>query len=451
MIMENSKVGMVKDYIKKEIKAGRIQSGQRLPSCREVSARLSVNKITVNKAYNELEREHKVYSIPRGGFYLLDSEEDQRLVLRKVDFVTVEPDEKLIPYREFSHAINKAVDEYRNSLFAYESAGGLDSLRGTLKELFEKDGVYASGHRIIITNGAQQAIALIFQALFRSGKGKLLTEAPTYRLALSLAEHFGIEVEGIERHEDGFDYKELERILKTGEIKAFYIIPRHHNPTGYTLNEKGKQKIAELCNKYNVLIIEDDYLADLDSRKGCMPIHYYDISKRTIYIRSFSKTFMPGIRIGAAVLPEFMLEEVLRLKRISDLSTSRLSQAALDTFIKSGMYEKHIRKVRKAYSTKLSKASEIIKALSPGNISWHVPEQGIFIWLQLPEAIPAEALGKRLEQYGILTKPAGEFYPANWLQKNNLGGHSCIRLCISGVPEENINALGTIIAVIKSF
>lgn len=448
--MENSKVGMVKDFIRKEIKAGRIRNGQRLPSCRELSEKLSVNKITVNKAYNELEREHKVYSIPRGGFYLLDWEEDQGLVHGKVDFATVEPDEKLIPYREFSHAINKAVDEYRKSLFGYENAGGLASLRGTLKELFEKDGVYTSGERIIITNGAQQAIALILQALFRNGKGKLMAEAPTYRLALSLAEHFGIEVEGIERHEGGFDYKELERILKSGDIRAFYIIPRHHNPTGYTLNEKGKQKIAELCCKYNVLIIEDDYLADLDSRKGSLPIHYYDISKGTAYIRSFSKTFMPGIRIGAAVLPEFLLEDVLRLKRISDLSTSRLSQAALDTFIKSGMYEKHIRKVRKAYESKLSRASEIIKALSPENISWHVPEHGIFIWLQLPEAISAEALGERLEQQGILIKPASEFYPVKWLEKNNLSRHNCIRLCISAVPEEHINALGTIIAAISS-
>ncbi|HYE11091.1 MAG TPA: PLP-dependent aminotransferase family protein, partial [Patescibacteria group bacterium] len=342
--MEKSKVQIVKDFIWKEVKAGKIKNGQRLPSCREVAAYLSMNKITVNKAYNELEKEHKVYSIPRGGFYLMDSEENLRVVQEKVDFRTVKPDERLIPYREFSHAMNKAVDMYKNTLFGYEPTGGLASLRNTLKHEFEKDGVYAAAERIIITHGAQQAIGLVFQSIFRNSKGNLLVEAPTYSLALKLANHLGIAVTAIQRRLDGFDLKEMERIFKSGKISAFYVIPRHHNPTGYTLSEKSKQKIAELCSKYNVLIIEDDYLADLGSRKGSMPIHYYDTSKRTIYIRSFSKTFMPGIRMGAAVLPEYMLEEVLQLKHISDLNTSKIPQAALDAFIKSGMYEKHIRK-----------------------------------------------------------------------------------------------------------
>ncbi|KUO77323.1 MAG: GntR family transcriptional regulator [Clostridia bacterium BRH_c25] len=448
-MVKNSKVGIVKDFIWKEVKAGRIKNGQRLPSCREVSSYLSINKITVNKAYNELEREHKVYSIPRGGFYLMDSEESLRVVQEEVDFRTVRPDERLIPYREFSHAMNKAVDTYKNTLFGYEPTGGLASLRDTLKKEFEKDGVYAANHRIVITHGAQQAIALVLQSVFRNSKGKLLVEAPTYSLALKLTDHLKIDVAGIERRKDGFDYKEMERIFKSGEISAFYVIPRHHNPTGYTLSEKGKQKIAELCCKYNVLIIEDDYLADLGSRRGSMPIHYYDISKRTVYIRSFSKTFMPGIRMGAAVLPESMLEEVLKLKHISDLNTSKIPQAALDAFIKSGMYEKHSRKVKKSYETKLTKATEIFKALSPDNLSWHVPEHGIFIWLQLPENIEPEALEKKLEQHGIAVKSAAEFFPRKWQEENGLIYHSFIRLCISGVPEEHMDALGTIISVIK--
>ena len=446
--MEKSKVQIVKDFIWKEVKAGKIKNGQRLPSCREVAAYLSMNKITVNKAYNELEKEHKVYSIPRGGFYLMDSEENLRVVQEKVDFRTVRPDERLIPYREFSHAMNKAVDLYKNTLFGYEPTGGLASLRNTLKHEFEKDGVYAAAERIIITHGAQQAIGLVFQSIFRNSKGNLLVEAPTYSLALKLANHLGIAVTAIQRRLDGFDLKEMERIFKSGKISAFYVIPRHHNPTGYTLSEKSKQKIAELCSKYNVLIIEDDYLADLGSRKGSMPIHYYDTSKRTIYIRSFSKTFMPGIRMGAAVLPEYMLEEVLQLKHISDLNTSKIPQAALDAFIKSGMYEKHIRKVKKSYETKLAKAAEIFKALSPKDLCWHVPEHGIFIWLQLPKHIEPEAIEKKLEQHGVAIKFASEFFPENWLEENDLKQYQYIRLCISGVPEEHLDALGTIVSVI---
>jgi DNA-binding transcriptional MocR family regulator len=448
-MVKMSKVEIVKNFIWKEVKSGRIKNGQRLPSCREVSSYLSINKITVNKAYNELEKEHKVYSIPRGGFYLMDSEENLRIVQEKVDFRTVGPDERLIPYREFSHAMNKAIDMYKNTLFGYEPTGGLSSLRDTLKHEFEKDGVYAAAERIIITHGAQQAIGLVLQSIFRNNRGKLLVEVPTYSLALKLAKHLGIDVEGIERRLDGFDYKEMERIFKSGSISAFYVIPRHHNPTGYTLSEKNKQKIAELCCKYNVLIIEDDFLADLGSRKGSMPIHYYDINKRTVYIRSFSKTFMPGIRMGAAVLPEFLIDELLHLKHISDLNTSKIPQAALDFFIKSGMYEKHIKKVKKSYEAKLAKAAEIFKALSPKDLYWHVPEHGIFIWLQLPKHIEPAAFEKKLEQHGILIKVASEFFPENWSVENNMNHYNYIRLCISGIPEEHMDALATIISIIR--
>lgn len=449
--MKTSKTGLVKNFILKEIKAGRIKNGQRLPSCRDVASLLSINKITVNKAYSEFEREHKVYSIPRGGFYLVDSEESLRTIQEEVDFRTVRPDEKLIPYREFTHVMNKAVDMYKNSLFGYEPTGGLASLRCTLKYEFEKDGVYAPAGNIIITHGAQQAIGLVLQTVFKENKGRLLVEAPTYSLALKLAEHLGIDVIGIKRRIEGFDYKEMERIFKSGDINAFYIVPRHHNPTGYTLSEKDKQKIAGLSCKYNVLIIEDDYLADLGSRKGSMPIHYYDTSKNTIYIRSFSKTFMPGIRMGAAVLPEFMVEDVVSLKHLSDLNTSKIPQAALDLFIKSGMYEKHIKKVKKSYEAKLKKAAEIFKSLSHEGINWHVPEYGIFIWLQLPENMSALEMEKELETHGILVKAAQEFFPDNGpYDRDNLKNCNCIRLCISGIPEEHINSLVDIISIIKS-
>lgn len=443
-----NKTQIVKKYILKEVKEGRIKNGTRLPSCRKVASQLSINKITVNKAYNELEKEHKVFSIPRGGFYLVDFEEPSVVTHKEVDFCTVKPDDKLIPYREFTHVINRAVDEYKNSLFSYEPAAGLSTFRDTLMEMFEREGIYTTSDRIVVTHGAQQAINLVIQAVFQNSKGKLLVEVPTYDLVLKLAVYLRIEVVGIERKTDGYDYNEMERIFKKGDIAAFYVIPRHHNPTGYTLSENNKKKISELSCKYNVLVIEDDYLADLGDRKGSMPIHYYDINDCTVYIRSFSKAFMPGLRMGAVVLPKDMLEVVTSLKYLSDLNTSRLTQAALDMFIKSGMYEKHIKKVKKSYEVKLRKAKEIIKDLSLEELVWHVPEHGIFIWLKLPEYVELAALQKKLEDQGILVKTARGFFLEEECNKKCA---NYLRLCISGVSEENIGSIASIISAIRSF
>jgi DNA-binding transcriptional MocR family regulator len=446
-MMETSKTQTVIKYIYDQINTGNLKSGQRLPSCRAVAAQLCINKITVNKAYSELEREHKVFSIPRGGFYLVDSESSPALIQSVVDFSAVKPDDKLIPYREFTHVINKAVDIYKNSLFDYESTVGLSSLRETLKSVFEKEGVYTTVDKIIVTNGAQQAISLVFQCVFQNNNGKMLIEMPTYSLALKCANQLGINVIGIERRIDGYDYRKMEELFKNGDIVAFYVIPRHQNPTAYTLAEKDKKKIAELCNKYSVLVIEDDYLADLGSKKGSMPIHYYETNKSTVYIRSFSKTFMPGIRMGAAILPENMVEAFTSLKHLSDLNTSKLPQAALELFIKSGMYEKHIKKVRKSYEAKLRKAREIFTALSPESLSWYVPEHGIFIWLQLPEHIDALVLEKNLSIQGILVKSTAEFFLKDGSSSTNTNG---VRLCISGVSEEDIGKLSIVISTIRS-
>ncbi|MFA9378032.1 MAG: hypothetical protein ACERKZ_15010 [Lachnotalea sp.] len=105
----------------------------------------------------------------------------------------------------------------------------------------------------------------------------------------------------------------------------------------------------ELCFKYHVFLIEDDYLADLNSDKRILPLHYYNTNDITFYIRSFSKSFIPGIRLGAIVMPTTFINSMTKQKYLLDISTSSISQGALDYFIKSGMYNQHIKKVATCY------------------------------------------------------------------------------------------------------
>jgi DNA-binding transcriptional MocR family regulator len=433
---------LVRNYIIEKLRNGELKKGQRLPSCREVAGELSVNKITVNKAYCTMEEDHILYSIPRGGFYVVDDMKNIVIKQKIYDFATVTPEQKLIPYREFSHVINKAVEHYKNDLFSYEATAGLLTLRQTLKEMFETSAIYTEPHRVVITNGAQQAICLLLQMLFKNSKGKLLLEAPTYNLVLSIAEMNEIETLSIPRNKNGFDLIKLEKLFKNNDITVFYIIPRHHNPTGFSLEEKHKKRIAELADKYDILILEDDYLADLSSKKGSMPIHYYDTHDRTIYIRSFSKTFMPGIRLGAVVLPETLTKSFTELKRITDLNTSRLPQAALDLFIKSGMYEKHVQKVRKTYEQKLRNSKEIIEALSPTWIDWYVPSHGFFIWGEIKNSKHDFELEKLLADNNVLIKTGSLSYPristVQELAPISETQSNCIRLCISCIPMEDL-------------
>ena len=441
---KRSKTEIVKKYVLEQAANGRLMNGQRLASCRKAAELLGVNKITVNKAYEQLEQEHHVYSVPRGGFYWIDCGEPKPRSF-SVNFAVIKPDERLIPYREFTHVINRAVDLYKNKVFGYEAAAGLPSFQNTLKALFEQDGVYTSADRILVTNGAQQAISLALRSVFDGQSGRLLVEVPTYGLAIQMAESMGIPLIGIRRGIEGYNLKELERIFKNENIRAFYLIPRFQNPTGYSLTAKEKQKVAELCSRYDVLILEDDFLADLGSGSGEMAVDYYDTDDRTFYIRSFSKTFMPGIRLGALAVPERFFDRAVLYKRLDDLNTSSLPQAALELFLKTGMYKKHISKIKKSYREKLKQARDIFESVCPQKIRWYVPENGFFLSLEFARPIDPIRLEADLGRQGILIRTSQENF---FKSADGDDGKRFLSLCIANVPQEKINALADIISAV---
>jgi DNA-binding transcriptional MocR family regulator len=439
--MQN-KTEQIREYIQTMIIRGELKKGQRLPGCRSLAEQLSVNKITVNKAYRELEEAHIVYSIPRGGYYLIGMEENDIAEDKVIDFANVLPDPSLIPYQSFTHAMNRSIEEYKKKLFLYDTPLGLGSLRATLQERFEQNGIYTPLSQIMITHGAQQAIYLILKALFHEkAQGSLLVESPTYSCILTMAKELNISYTSIDRTEEGISFKELEMIFQTKQIRLFYLIPRYHNPTGYSLSEKDKVRLAELCHQYQVLILEDDYLGDLCNDRRNLPLHYYDTHQLTFYVCSFSKSFMPGIRLGAAVLPEAYTEAAVRVKYMLDLCTSGLPQSALDFYIRSGMYDQHLIKTRACYQSKLQKARGILSGSSISGFSYHVPKQGIFLWLELPKQVSIQELKDRLFEAGIEIAPSYPYYPGEV--------RTCLRLCISGVQKEDLDALYTVLEYIK--
>ncbi|MEN6461761.1 MAG: PLP-dependent aminotransferase family protein [Syntrophomonas sp.] len=437
------KTETVKEYILNEIKQGKIKKGQRIPGCREVAQQLSVNKITVNNAFKSLEDMHILYCVPRGGYYFIGADVKDVDTAKNFDFQSVKPDPTLIPYRAFTHAMNRAIEVHKKTLFHYDTPSGFKELRETLKERFEQNGVYTLTSNILITHGAQQGLYLALKVLFpNQSKGKLLVEIPTYNSLLDMAKSLNIACIGIKRNAQGIDLAELKTIFDKEQIKAFYIIPRHHNPTGYSLLETDKKKIVELCHNYQVLLIEDDYLADLGSDKRTLPLHYYDTNHLTFYIKSFSKTFMPGIRLGAMIVPNIFYNSVIEEKYLLDISTSSIPQAALNFFIKSGMYDQHIGKVNACYKRKLFKAKSILTQMSPARLSFHVPKQGLFVWLTLPAEVSVNRVIEKLAQNNIRIGSSSPFFVTNNAEQN-------LRLCISGIPEADISVLSTVIQVVK--
>lgn len=395
---------------------GTYKPGHKLPSIREVSALYGCSRNTAIRAYEELEKRSLVYSVAKSGFYMVEKPEGAggwEWELKAgtagakgfIDMASASPDERSMPYEDFRQCLNRAVDLYKDKLFVYGDKEGLASLRELLVKRLYGAQIFASADQLFIVSGTQQAIHLLAGMPFPSGKRRILAEQPTYSGALRAAELQGAAVIGIERTEQGFDPEELERQFRHNDIKFFYTIPRFHNPTGASCSMEMKKTIVRLAEAYGVYILEDDYLGDLDSEPRNDSLAALDRSGWVIHLRSFSKTVLPGIRLGYAVVPRSLVPAVRAHKAAADAGSSALTQGALEMYLKTGMFDRHLKAIRSLYQERMAALHDACSRLLPPGIRFSVSGNGIFGTVGLPEGMGPVPLAARLERLGLSVAP----------------------------------------------
>jgi DNA-binding transcriptional MocR family regulator len=337
-----------------------------------------------------------------------------------------------MPYLEFQHCINQAIEHYKEELFTYSDQQGSYSLRVQLVKHLQNLQVFTQAERLVVVSGSQQALHLLVSMPFPNGKNNILIEQPTYfgfieSLTLHQATAFGIELSM-----KGIDLDRLEYIFRNNDIKFFYIIPRFHNPLGHCYTNFEKEKIVELAEKYDVYIVEDDFLGDLDPDAKSDPLFSFNPSGRVIYIKSFSKIFLPGLRIAAVVLPSLMNSNFLRYKFSSDFNSSALSQGALEIYLKSGMFTSHLKKIKEVYHTKMQTLVEACDSLLPAHTHFSKPTSGFYLSISLPEHVTAKQIVHMLNEQHIYVDDASRFFLPEYKRD------TLLRLSISQVNTNTI-------------
>ncbi|HDR7256133.1 TPA: PLP-dependent aminotransferase family protein, partial [Bacillus pacificus] len=302
--------------IENMIQHGEIKEGKKLPSIRSLVTQYECNKATVIRALHELEKRHIIYSIPQSGYYVVQKSGSFVENDGIIDFASSAPDPDVFPYLDFQHCMNKAIDTYKNDLFVYGTPKGLPSLIPVIQKQLANYQVFTKEDNIFITSGVQQALAILTSIPFPNENETILVEQPTYHLYIEYLEINKVPVIGIQRTIEGIDLNELERIFRTGKIKFFYTIPRYHHPLGTSYSKGEKEKIVLLAKKYNVFIVEDDYLADLETDSKADPLYSLDHGNHVIYLKSYSKIIFPGLRVGVAVIPPSIANDFYTYKKI---------------------------------------------------------------------------------------------------------------------------------------
>lgn len=419
-------------YILTNIEQNKYKMKKPLPTIRELSQIFSCSKSTVMKAYSELQQEKIVYGIPKSGYFLVNRTIDNTFSRDDINFSMAIPDRRIFPYQDFQNCLSEATIKYKNILFKYNNEQGLFELRSLLVKQLQEYQVFCSIDNLAVTNGAQQAIHILCNLDFGNNKKNILVEEPTYAGILKILKWEKIKAYTIRRTFEGIDLEQLEYIFKNKEIKFFYTTTRFHNPLGNSLSLQQRRKISYLAKKYDVYIVEDDYLAELYVRND-VPLYYEDEFKHTIYIKSFSKIILPELRLAAVVLPDCLINTFNEYKHNIDLGTSLLLQGALEIYLSSGMFEMHKKKSRKIYKDKMKRIKEYSLKYDFKNCEWYIPKTGYFFCLKLVKDINIESLIKNMYKKNIILGNIND----NFLSKN-INNSDTLKLCISSLTEDEV-------------
>ena len=367
------------EYIKNSIQSEKLSYPKKLPSIRSIQKLFQCSTNTVLKAYEKLEQDHIIYSVPKSGYYVVDNFHTQNSSKHPIiDFSALNLNAEDFPYKNFQHCLNKSIDLYKERLFSHSDPRGLNSLINVLSKHIQNYQIFTKPDNIIITSSSQQTLNILSIMPFPNGKSNILVEQPTYYGIIKSLELNNIPTLGINRDFNGINLDELEKLFKYGNIKFFYSIPRFHNPTGTSYTRFEKEEIIKLAEKYDVYVVEDDISADLDVNKKNDPMFSYDTSSKIIYLKSYSKVLMPGLRVAALILPSLLINKFLEYKRWTDISSPILSQGALEIYIKNGMFDAHMKQLVSLYSSRINCFKNTLLEYQHPNIQYNIPESGYF-------------------------------------------------------------------------
>ena len=360
-----------------QIENGKLHKGERIPSIRRLSQKFHCSKDTVQRALLELKFKNYIYAVEKSGYYVLEgkSQKETPLNLSLSDYNNM-------AYEDFTTCLTETLVNRENYLFNYYyHQEGLQELIDSLQEYLEKSAIYAKKEDILVTSGTQQALYILSQLPFPNHKKTILLEQPTYHRMNDLVTSLKLPYQTIERDFEGIDLARLEELFKTGDIKFFYTISRFSNPLGLSYLTSEKQRIVELAERYDVYIIEDDYMGDF-AKSTDLPLHYYDTSGHVIYLKSFSMTIFPALRLGTIILPPALTKPFLDHKKMIDYDTNLIMQKALSLYLDSGLFEKNLNYLKQVFQKQRQKI-DIVLADFPRIQHFSSSLQGLVV--ELPE------------------------------------------------------------------
>ncbi|MBL4938093.1 PLP-dependent aminotransferase family protein [Clostridium sp. YIM B02515] len=435
-------------HIKRLIDINEVNDGERLPSIRMLSKLLNVNNDTIINAYKKLQTEGCAVQKIGSGTYAKKKEINKNFkkqyseIFKKmsadeaknyIDFTGENACSDFFPVSSFKGVLNEVLDRDGAEALAYQEMLGYIGLRDSINKYFWESSL--NNDNILIVSGAQQGIDIVSKAMINVNDN-VIVEKPTYSGALSVFKGRRANIFEVPVEENGIDIEVFKKILKKNKIKCFYLMSYFQNPTGATYSIDKKNEILRIAEEYDFYIIEDDYLSELiyDTNIEYKSFKTLDVNDRVIYIKSFSKIFLPGIRIGYLICPERFKESIQNSKIDTDISTSSLMQRALHLYIEKGFWKEYINHLNIIYKDRYNFMKEQLKNIFQQKVEFNLPGGGLNFYIKLSDSIDLDSIKLFYEcrENKVLLTPGVLFY------KNIKDGERFFRLGFSKVDNNEI-------------
>ena len=320
------------------------------------------------------------------------------------------PNRELFPVKEIKKATNKVLNMHGKDVFQYGNSEGYQPLREYISGRYQQiKNLDISVEDILITNGSQQGLDLMGKILLNEGNGVIIEE-PGYLGAIQAFSIYRPEFLPVAVSEEGMDTQHLLKTINSHKPKMMYTVPNFQNPSGISYSQENRLEVSKILRGTNIILIEDDAYGDLQFTSERKQSFKELLPDNTVMLGSFSKTILPGFRLGWIVAPKHIMEKLIIAKQAADLHTSHFTQSIIYQYVKDNDIDKHIKKIRKTYGNQCRAMLNSIQKYFPPSVTYTKPDGGMFLWAQLPQNTTSLELFDLAVKDNVIFVPGDPFY-----------------------------------------
>lgn len=410
----------LENELRQAIQDGRLEPGERMPSSRVLADQLGISRRLVTDCYEQLVSEGYLVSHP--GAATIVSPGVQRVSPAprpradmseyEFNFRPFVPDPASFPRADWLWAAGQASRGLPSARLGYEDeARGLVDLREVIAAYVRRvRGAVAQPDNVVVTAGFTQAIGLVLRALNEQGIRTVAVEDPGSTYRQDVAGRIGMTCVPIPVDDDGLDVT----ALASSGVSVVVVTPAHQSPTGAVMSAERRHALIDWAKRTDGLVIEDDYDAEFRYDKSPIGTLQGLAPERVVLLGSVSKSLAPGLRIGWVVCPSHLVDPVADGKYFDDGGSPVLDHLILAELLRSGRFDRHLRRMRQVYGARRSVLLEALEDVGPA-VSVTGAAAGLHLVLNLPAGVSEQNVIEEAARWSVGLRGMSRF----WLESGS--------------------------------